>query len=49
MLVEQWQTTVAWTGQIWEEYKAQLLATQGMALLSTIEHHMTHFTWMMPH
>jgi GTP cyclohydrolase I len=44
ILVEQWQTTIAWTGQTWEEYNAQLLARQGITLLSTIEHHMTHFT-----
>jgi GTP cyclohydrolase I len=49
MLVQQWQTTAAWTRQTWEEYNVQLLATQGIALLSTIEHHMAHFTWMMPH
>jgi hypothetical protein len=44
ILVQQWQITAAWTGQIWKEYKAQLLATQGIALLSTIEDHMVHYT-----
>jgi hypothetical protein len=47
ILVQQWQIAAAWTGQTWEEYKAQLLATQGITLLSTIEHYMAHFTWMM--
>jgi hypothetical protein len=42
-------TYVAWTRQTWKEYKAQLLATQGIELLFTMEHHMTHYTWMMPH
>ena len=46
MLVSQWQTTAAWTGQTWEEYKAALLATRGIALMSTIEHHMAHYSWM---
>ena len=46
MLLSQWQTTAAWTGQTWEEYKAALLATRGIALMSTIEHHMAHYTWM---
>jgi hypothetical protein len=49
MSVQQWQTTIAWMGQTWEEYKAQLLATQGITILSTIKLHMAHFTWMMPH
>jgi hypothetical protein len=49
MLVQQWQITAVQTGQTWEEYKAQLLATQGIALLFTIEHHMAYYTWMMPH
>jgi hypothetical protein len=49
MLVSEWQTTAAWTGQTWEEYKTSLLATWRIALMSTIEHHMAHYTWLMPH
>jgi hypothetical protein len=44
MLVSEWQTTTAWTGQRWEEYKASLLATRRIALMSTIKHHMAHYT-----
>jgi hypothetical protein len=49
MLVSEWQIIATWTGQSWEEYKVSLLATQRIALMSTIEHHMTHYTWLMPH
>ncbi|TVU34001.1 hypothetical protein EJB05_15822, partial [Eragrostis curvula] len=34
MLMDQWRTTAAWTGQTWLEYKAELLATQGLVLMS---------------
>jgi hypothetical protein len=44
VLVQQWQTTSTWTGQTCEEYKTQLLVTQGITLLSNIEHYMSHFT-----
>jgi hypothetical protein len=36
-------------GVTWEDYKANLLATRRIALMSTVECHMAYYTWMMPH
>ena len=41
MLVSNWQETACWTGQSWHEYKAMLLQTRGIALISTEEYNMT--------
>jgi hypothetical protein len=49
MLVSEWQTTAAWMSQTWEEYKVSLLATQRIALMSIVEYHMSHYTWLMTH
>ena len=38
MLVQEWQTTSAWTGQTWQHYKAELLRVRGIALMSTAEY-----------
>jgi len=38
MLVQEWQTTSAWTGQTWQHYKADLLRVRGIALMSTAEY-----------
>lgn len=35
MLYQDWQTRSLWSGQSWEDYKAQLHATQGIMLIST--------------
>jgi hypothetical protein len=48
MLVSEWQTTVAWTGQIWDDYKASLMANRRITLMSVNDYHMTYYTWMMP-
>ena len=32
MLVQEWETTSAWTGQIWQHYKAELLRVRGIAV-----------------
>jgi hypothetical protein len=47
MLVSEWQTTIAWTGQTWDDYKATLMANRRIALMSVNDYHMTNFTWMM--
>jgi hypothetical protein len=44
MLVSEWQTTVVWTGQTWEDYKAILLANHRIVLMSINDYHMTHYT-----
>ena len=38
MLVQEWQTTSAWTGQTWQHYKAELLRVRGIALMSNAEY-----------
>ena len=38
MLVEEWETTAAWTGQTWLDYKAALLQNRGISLMSTAEY-----------
>jgi hypothetical protein len=38
MLLQQWETTAAWTGQTWQYYKAELLRVQGLNLISTVEY-----------
>jgi hypothetical protein len=40
MLLQQWQTTAAWTGQTWQDYKAELLRVQGLNVMSTAEYQM---------
>jgi hypothetical protein len=40
MLLRQWQTTAAWTGQTWQDYKAELLRVQGLNVMSTAEYQM---------
>jgi hypothetical protein len=40
MLFQQWQTTVAWTGQTLQDYKAELLRVQGLNVMSTAEYQM---------
>jgi hypothetical protein len=49
ILVSEWQTTSAWMSKTWEEYKPSLLATQRIRLMSTVEHHMAHYPWLMTH
>jgi protein-disulfide isomerase-like protein with CxxC motif len=41
MLVQEWETTAAWTGQTWQDYKAALLRQQGISLMSTAEYEMS--------
>src|SRR6185437_8916857 len=38
MLVQEWQTISAWTGQTWQHYKVDLLRVRGIALMSTTEY-----------
>jgi hypothetical protein len=38
MLLQQWQTTATWTGQTWQDYKAELLRVQGLNVMSTAEY-----------
>jgi hypothetical protein len=40
MLFQQWQSTTAWTGQTWQDYKAELLRVQGLNVMSTAEYKM---------
>jgi hypothetical protein len=47
MLVSEWQTTAAWTRQIWDDYKTSLMANQYIVLTSVNDYHMTHYIWMM--
>jgi hypothetical protein len=47
MLISEWQTTSAWMRQIWDDYKASLIANHRIALMSINDYHMTHYTWMM--
>jgi hypothetical protein len=48
MLVSEWQTTIAWTEQTWDDYKATLMANRRIAFMLVNDYHMTNFTWMMP-
>jgi hypothetical protein len=48
MLVSEWQTTAAWTGQMRDDYKASLMANRRITLMSVNDYHMENFTWMMP-
>ena len=41
MLVQEWETTSAWTGQTWQDYKAELLKVRGLNVMSTAEYQMT--------
>ena len=41
MLVQKWETTSAWTGQSWQDYKAELLRVRGLNVMSTAEYEMT--------
>jgi hypothetical protein len=34
MLVSEWQTTAAWTGQTWDDYKVSLMANRHIVLMS---------------
>jgi hypothetical protein len=47
MLMSEWQTTAAWMGQTWDDYKASLLENCRIALMSINDYHMAHYTWMM--
>ena len=41
MLVQEWETTSAWTGQSWQDYKAELLRllrVRGLNVMSTAEY-----------
>ena len=38
MLLHQWRTTAPWMGRSWTEYKAHLLQTEGIMLMSTEEY-----------
>jgi hypothetical protein len=40
MSLQQWQTTAAWTGKTWQDYKAELLKVQGLNVMSTAEYQM---------
>jgi hypothetical protein len=40
MLIQQWQTTTTWTGQTWQDYKAELLRVEGLNAMSTAEYQM---------
>jgi hypothetical protein len=40
MILQEWQTTSAWTGQTWQEFKAELLQRQGLNVMSTAEFEM---------
>jgi hypothetical protein len=48
MLVSEWQTIVAWTGQTLDDYKASLMANRRITLMSVNDYHMAYYTWMMP-
>ncbi|XP_039775685.1 uncharacterized protein LOC120673745 [Panicum virgatum] len=40
MLVQEWETTSAWTGQSWQDYKAELLRVRGLNVMSIAEYQM---------
>jgi hypothetical protein len=40
MLIQQWETTSAWMGQTWQDYKDELLRVQGLNVMSTAEYQM---------
>jgi hypothetical protein len=39
MLVGEWQTTSAWTGLTWQQYKGELLRMRGLNVMSIAEYH----------
>jgi hypothetical protein len=41
MLVQEWETISAWTGQSWQDYKAKLLRVRGLNVMSTAEYQTT--------
>jgi hypothetical protein len=47
MLVSERQSTAAWTGQTWDDYKASLMANHHITLMSINDYPMANFTWMM--
>ena len=38
MLVQEWETTSAWTGQTWQHYKAGMIRVRGLNVMSTAEY-----------
>ena len=38
MLVQEWETISSWTGQSWQDYKAELLRARGLNVMSTAEY-----------
>ena len=38
MLVQEWETTSAWTGQSWQDYKGELLRVRCLNVMSTAEY-----------
>jgi hypothetical protein len=38
MLVSEWQTTSAWTGLTWQQYKVELLRVKGLNVMSIAEY-----------
>jgi hypothetical protein len=40
MLLQEWQTTSSWTGQTWQDFKAELLQRQGLNVMSIAEYEM---------
>jgi hypothetical protein len=38
MLVTEWETTAAWTGQSWQDFKSELLSRRGINLMSLEEY-----------
>jgi beta-galactosidase/beta-glucuronidase len=48
MFISEWQTTSAWMGQTWDDYKESLMAKRHIALMSINDYHMAHYTWMIP-
>jgi hypothetical protein len=47
MLVFKWQITAVWTGQTWDDYRANLMANRHIVLMLINDYNMTHYTWMM--
>jgi hypothetical protein len=39
LLVGEWQTTTAWTGLTWQQYKGELLRTRALNVMSIAEYH----------
>ena len=40
MLVQEMEKTSAWTGQTWQDYKAEMLRVRGLNVMSTAEYQM---------